>query len=99
MARPVRFRTARAAAEIGAHLEAWRKLHDLTAQQVAERAGVTRQTIGRLERGDTTVGLGVFLDVALALGILDEVVKASDPYETAFGRARADQVLPQRVRR
>src|SRR5262245_13449668 len=99
MARPVRFRTSRAAADIGAHLEAWRKLHGLTAQQVAERAGVPRQTVGRLERGDTSVGLGVFLDVALGLGILDEVVKACDPYETAFGRARADQALPLRVRR
>jgi hypothetical protein len=26
------------------------------------------------------------------------VVKAIDPYETPLGRARADEVLPQRVR-
>lgn len=98
MARAVRFRTQQAAAEIGAHLATWRKLRGLTAQQVAERAGVARQTVSRLERGDAGVGLGVFLEVARALGILDEVVRGTDPYETAFGRARSDQALPQRVR-
>lgn len=98
MARPMRFRTQQAAAEIGGHLAAWRKLQGLTAQQVAERAGVTRQTVGRLERGDASVGMDVFLDVCRAVGVLQEVVTATDPYETPFGRARADQTLPQRVR-
>lgn len=99
MRRPVPFRTQQAATDIGEHLAAWRKLLGLTAQQVAERAGITRQTVGRLERGDLSVGMDIFLDVSRALGILDEVVKATDPYETPFGRARADQHLPQRVRR
>ncbi len=43
--------------------------------------------------------LDVFLGVANALGQLDQVVLAVDPYETAVGRARADEVLPKRVRR
>ena len=97
-ARLLRFRTQQAAREIGGHLAAWRKLQGLTAQQVAERAGVTRQTVGRLERGDASVGMGVFLDVCRAVGVLQEAVTATDPYETPFGRARADQTLPQRVR-
>jgi len=99
MARPVPFRTQQAVATIGENLTAWRKLLGLTAQQVAERAGTTRQTIARLEHGDLSVGLGTFLNVSRALGILDEIVKVTDPYETPFGRARADQSLPQRVRR
>jgi transcriptional regulator with XRE-family HTH domain len=92
------FRTVQAGADIGSQLAAWRKLRGLTAQQVAERAGVTRQTVGRLERGDLAVGTGVFLSVCRALGILERVVEATDPYETPFGRARADQILPKRVR-
>ena len=95
---PTSYRTQQAATELGAHLQAWRKLRGLTAQQVAERAGVTRQTVGRLERGDLAVGSGVLLDVCRALGILERVVEAADPYETPFGRARADQSLPKRVR-
>jgi hypothetical protein len=39
-----------------------------------------------------------FLSVARALGVLDAVVTALDPYETDLGRARADEALPKRVR-
>lgn len=99
VARPTSFRTRQAADEIGQNLATWRKLLGLTAQQVAGRAGTTRQTVGRLERGDLGVGLDLFLEVVRALGVLDEVTRATDPYETAFGRARADQALPKRVRR
>lgn len=99
MRRPVPFRTQQAATDIGENLTAWRKLLGLTAQQVAERAGTTRQTVARLERGDLSVGLDIFLNVSRALQVLDDVVKATDPYETPFGRARADQSLPQRIRR
>ena len=97
--RPTPARTRQAAVALGDHLRTWRKLQGLTAQQLAERAGVNRSTIGRLERGESTVGLDVLLNVARALGQLDSLVTALDPYETALGRARAQQALPQRVRR
>ncbi|WP_170304465.1 helix-turn-helix domain-containing protein [Microlunatus speluncae] len=96
---PVPARTRLAGRRIGEHLTAWRKLQNLTAEQVAERAAVSRETLRRLERGEVTVGLGVLLDVARVLGTLDRVVEALDPYETDLGRARADQALPKRVRR
>lgn len=98
MPRPVPFQVQQAGVDIGENLAAWRKLRNLTAQQVAERAGTTRQTVGRLERGDLSVGLDIVLGVARAVGVLAELVKATDPYETSFGRARADQALPKRVR-
>lgn len=98
MARPLPFRTRQAAIDLGDHLRTWRKMQRLTAQQVAERAGINRNTLSRLERGEATVGLDVVLDVARALGILDELVAATDPYNTSLGRARADQALPKRVR-
>lgn len=96
--RPVPARTRLGAARIGSHLATWRKLQSLTAEQVADRAGVTRDTLRRLERGEPTVGLDVFLNVSRVLGILDHVVQAVDPYETDLGRARADEALPKRVR-
>lgn len=98
MRRPIPYRTKKAAEDLGANLATWRKLLGLTLQQVAERAGTSRHTVSRLERGDTAVGMDIFLNVVRALGVLDEVVSAVDPYETPFGRARADQALPKRVR-
>lgn len=97
--RPLPIRVRRSAAEIGNHMVAWRKLQNLTAEQVAERAGTTRTTLRRLEHGDPAVGFDVFLNVARALGQLDRLVEALDPYETDLGRARADDNLPKRVRR
>lgn len=98
MARPVPARTRLAAQRVGAHLAAWRKLQGLTAEQVAERAGLSRGTLRRLENGETSVGLDVLLNVARVLGALDRVVEALDPYGTDLGRARADEALPKRVR-
>ncbi|WP_445262986.1 helix-turn-helix domain-containing protein [Pseudokineococcus sp. 1T1Z-3] len=43
-------RVRRAGQDIGSQLAAWRKLQDLTAQQVAERAGISRDTLRRLEQ-------------------------------------------------
>ncbi|MDR2565001.1 MAG: helix-turn-helix domain-containing protein [Bifidobacteriaceae bacterium] len=88
-----------AAGDIGQQLAAWRKLLGLTAEQVADRAGIARGTLGRLEHGDLGVSLGAVLSVASGLGILNGIVLATDPYETEFGRARADDALPKRVRR
>ncbi|MDR1768924.1 MAG: helix-turn-helix domain-containing protein [Propionibacteriaceae bacterium] len=87
------------ARDVGAQLATWRKLSNLTSQQVAERAGVSRSTVSHLENGEVGVSMGAFLSVCAALGILNQVVTATDPYETDLGRARADQALPRRVRR
>lgn len=91
-------RGRRAAVTLGEHVRTWRKLQGLTAQQVAERAGINRTTLSRLENGEGTVRLDAFIEVARALGQLDRLVEALDPYDTDFGRARADEALPLRVR-
>lgn len=76
----------------------WRKLRGLTSAQVADRAGVSRETVSRLEAGSGSVSIENVLRVARALGIMDQIVAAFDPYATDVGRLRADQSLPQRVR-
>lgn len=88
-----------AAKQIGENLATWRKLYNLTSQQLADKATVSRATISRLENGDPKVSFETFLSVCRALSSLDAVVEATDPYETDYGRIRADQALPQRVRR
>lgn len=91
-------RVRRAAADIGSQLAAWRKIENLTAQQVAERAHIARDTLRRLEHGEVGVSLETVLSVARALGALDRLVDALDPYQTDLGRAHAAAALPKRVR-
>ncbi|ADB35451.1 helix-turn-helix domain protein [Kribbella flavida DSM 17836] len=88
---------SRALADIGSHLATWRRLQQLTAGQVGDRAGVSRATVQRLEAGDGA-SLENTLRIARALGVMDLLVAAVDPYSTDVGRLRADQELPQRVR-
>lgn len=91
-------RTQRAARELGRHLLAWRRLQGLTQAVLADRAGISRMTLRKLEQGDPSVGMEPFLDVLRCLGALDYLVDGLDPFDTPVGRHRAIDQLPQRVR-
>lgn len=88
----------RASRELASYVDAWRKLLGLTQNQLADRAGIDRKAVIRLEQGDSGISLESYLRVLYALGVLHDVVRASDPYETDLGRSRAEEVLPHRVR-
>ncbi len=88
----------RALRELAASVQSWRKLRGLTQAQLADRAGVSRDTVIRLEKGDSAIGLEILLRVLHALGILDGLAPALDPYETDVGRLRIEERLPARVR-
>lgn len=85
--------------QIGSHLANWRKLYGLKLEDVAQRAGITRQTVARIEAGDPGVRFEHVLRVCRVVGILDSVVNAVDPFETEIGRIRAESFLKDRVRR
>jgi transcriptional regulator with XRE-family HTH domain len=88
----------RALRQVAEDLAAWRKLRGLTQAQLADRTGVDRATIGRLERGEGGVSLETVLSVLRGLGVLEMAIGALDPYKTDVGRLRSDEQLPQRVR-
>lgn len=96
--RPAPPAVSRAVRQMTTDLASWRKLRGLTQAQIAERAGVSRDTILRMEAGDGGVSLENILRVSRALGIMDGLTRATDPYETDLGRVRADEQLPVRVR-
>jgi transcriptional regulator with XRE-family HTH domain len=89
---------ARALRVMGTHVSNWRKLQRLTAAQVAERAGISRDTLRAIEQGKGTASTENLFRVLRIVGILDNVVAAADPYQTDVGRLRADEILPRRVR-
>ncbi len=88
----------RALRQVADDVSAWRKLRGLTQAQLADRAGVSRDTLVRLEHGDGGVSIEKLLRVLRGLGILDSLPRALDPYETDVGRLRFAERLPQRVR-
>jgi transcriptional regulator with XRE-family HTH domain len=80
------------------HLAAWRKLRGLTQAQLADRAGVARGTVQRMEAGDMGVSVENFLRIVRALGLLENVPSALDPLTSDVGRLRSNERLPLRVR-
>lgn len=97
MRTPTPLPVTRALGTIGAQLATWRRLRGLTAEQVADRAGVSRGTLAALESG-RGASLENALRVARALGVVELLAQAADPYATDLGRARAAEELPRRVR-
>src|SRR5271170_4938076 len=89
---------SRALRVLGTHISNSRKLQRLTAAQVAERAGISRDTLRAIEQGKGTSSIENLLRVLRIIGILDDVVASADPYQTDVGRMRADEILPRRVR-
>ncbi|HJG79464.1 MAG TPA: helix-turn-helix domain-containing protein [Brevibacterium senegalense] len=92
------YRIDRELTEFGAHVRGWRMVLGLTAQQVAERADITRDTLRRIESGDPRVGFGNVAQVLRALGALDRVVESADPLNSDIGRLRADRLTRKRAR-
>lgn len=84
--------------EWGEHMRGWRMVLNLTAQQVAERADISRTTLRKIESGDPSVSFANVAQVLRALGALDRVVDALDPLGSDIGRLRAGNLTKKRAR-
>jgi transcriptional regulator with XRE-family HTH domain len=87
-----------AAQLLGAQILQARRERRWSAQQLADRAGITRVTLGKVERGDLTVGLGVAFEVAALVGVplfQEDRKRLSAEVDRARDRLA---LLPQRIR-
>ncbi|GAB3287267.1 helix-turn-helix domain-containing protein [Kineosporia babensis] len=82
----------------GEHVRGWRMVLGLTAQQVAERADITRDTLRKIESGNPNVSFSNVAQVLRALGVLDQSVAAIDPLNSDIGRLRAASLTRRRAR-
>ncbi|WP_261393873.1 helix-turn-helix domain-containing protein [Microbacterium esteraromaticum] len=71
----------------GQNIKAWRTLSRLPATIVAERAGITRDTLRSLEGGAGSVKLENVFAVLEALGLDSKLRDALDPMSDERGRA------------
>jgi DNA-binding XRE family transcriptional regulator len=67
--------------ELGEHIQLARLRRKFSAEQVAERAGISRKTVYNIEQGVPTVAIGSYLQVLFVLGLEKDLaaVAASDP--------------------
>jgi transcriptional regulator with XRE-family HTH domain len=81
----------------GQRLKAARLRRDLTTILFAERVGISRDTLNRLEKGDPTIALGTYLRALRVLG-LDKDVDAI-ARDDELGRKLQDLQLLERKSR
>ena len=71
----------------GENLKAARLRRKLSMEQVAERAGLSRSTLGAMEKGSASVSIGSYMQVLFVLGLDEDILKLA-----------ADDVLGRKLR-
>ena len=80
----------------GANLKLARLRRQYSAEAVAQRAGISRKTLSRVERGDPAVALGIYARVMQALRLENDLAKLAE--DDLLGRKLQDANLTPKRR-
>lgn len=84
--------------KLGQDINDARRRRRITMELMAERAGLSRSTIGKIEKGDPTTSMGSYGAVLFVLGMEKRLGDLVDSMHDLLGRSLEDAKLPQRVR-
>ena len=84
--------------KLGQDIKDARRRRRITAQLMAQRAGLSRSTIGKIEKGDPTASMGSYGAVLFVLGMERRLSDLVDSMHDLVGRRLEDESLPQRIR-
>jgi len=82
--------------DLGEHIRLARLRRKLSTTMVSERAGMTRNTLRSIEKGDAKVALGAYARVLFCLGLEKDLRLLAQDDE--LGRKLQDADLPTKVR-
>ena len=89
----------RALAKLGSDIRDARRRRRITMALLAERASVSRATLGNIEKGDAGTSLGNYARVLFSLGLIERLAELVDSRHDEVGLALDSEQLPQRIRR
>ena len=84
--------------KLGSDLRDARRRRRIPTRIMAERAGISRTTINKLEKGDPGISMGNYATTLFILGLLDRLAELADVRHDELGLDLADELLPQRIR-
>lgn len=87
----------RALQSLGADLRVARLKRRIPVKEFAERMGVSKRTVARLERGDGGVGIGTLAMACVVLGELDRISGFLDAGSDDTGLLMEKEKLPRRI--
>ena len=82
--------------QMGEQIKLARLRRQLSIELVAERAGVSRQSVSSVENGSPSVAMGIYANVLLALGLQGDLLLIAK--DDVLGRTLQDQNLTIRKR-
>jgi transcriptional regulator with XRE-family HTH domain len=85
--------------KLGRDLALARRKRGLSTSDMAERLFVSRDTLWRLERGDSSVALGTLATAAFVLQLHDRLANLAEPATDALALNLDEGRLPKRIRR
>ncbi len=88
----------RAIKKLGHDINTARRKRQLTITMVTERAGISKPTYLRVEKGDPNVSFGIYCMVLFALGEADRIKDLLDVSRDETGLLLDEARLPKRVR-
>ncbi|MBS3780520.1 MAG: helix-turn-helix transcriptional regulator [Desulfovermiculus sp.] len=84
--------------KLGDDLRKSRIRRKLTMVVLADRAGISRETLSKIQKGDPKVSMGAYAMVVMALGMGTSWMDFADIRNDTYGQIIEDEDLPQRVR-
>lgn len=82
--------------ELGENIKLARLRRKLSAQQVSERAGISRSTLWQIENGAPSVSMGIYCQVLFVLGLDKDLLKVAA--DDILGRKLQDAELTVKER-
>jgi transcriptional regulator with XRE-family HTH domain len=88
----------RALRKLGGDISDARRRRRIPTAMMAERAGISRMTLNKLERGDPGVSVGAYATVLFVLGLADRIEDLADVRNDVAGLRLEEERLPRRIR-
>ena len=97
MKRPLLPSQKRTLAKLGENIKFARLRRNLSSEQVSERAGISRNTLIKVEKGDEGVAIGYYFRVLAILGLDKDLLLVAKDDELGRALQDAKLVVKERV--
>lgn len=88
----------RALRKLGHDIRDARRRRRIPMAILAQRASISRASLGKVERGDAGVSLGIYATVLFVLGMVERLADLADPRHDQVGLRLEEEHLPERIR-
>lgn len=88
----------RALKKLGQDLGNARRRRRIPMQLAAERASISRHTLGKIEKGDEGVSIGAYARILFVLGMVQHLADLVDAASDQLGLELETENLPKRIR-